>query len=103
MLPSCHGDPDTLQRPDLGLGQTGGMSMASPAHDMLGHVVGITEDWISGRLEHYGSTDWTSEQVRRHAGDDQLELFGAWSTALDQLDNAAPHPAMGGRMALVVR
>jgi len=66
------------------------------ARDMLGHLVGMTEDWLTGRLDHYGSTDWTTEQVRRHRGDDQIELFAAWSIALDQLDNAATHPIMGG-------
>ena len=65
------------------------------ASDMLGHLVGVAQDWVSGRLDHYGSPDWTSHQVRRHSGDDQAELFEAWSTALDQLDNAAPHPVMG--------
>ena len=37
------------------------------ASDMLGHLVGITQDWVSGRLDHYGSPDWTSQQVRRHS------------------------------------
>lgn len=65
------------------------------ARDMLGHLVEITEDWLTGRLDHYGSTDWTTEQVRRHCGDDQIELFAALADALDQLDNAATHPIMG--------
>ena len=39
------------------------------ARDILGHLVGITEDWLTGRLDNYGSTDWTTDQVRRQRGD----------------------------------
>lgn len=63
--------------------------------DLTGHLTGIAEDWVSGRLDLYGSTAWTDDQVARHRDDDLAQLLGAWTAAFDHLDHTAAHPTMG--------
>ncbi len=62
---------------------------------MLGHLVGIAEDWVDGRLERYATPGWTDDQVRRHRSDDPAQLAVGWATALDQLDHVGVDPVMG--------
>ena len=64
--------------------------------DLLGHLVGIAEDWVNGTLDRYASESWTEAQIDRHRGDGLDELVGEWASALDRLDQVVDHPVMGG-------
>ena len=39
--------------------------------DLLGHLVGLTEDWVQGNLDGYGSNQWAQAQVDRWTGRDR--------------------------------
>ena len=62
---------------------------------LLGHLTGIAQDWVTGRFEGYATDAWTNEQVDRHAGRSWNELRRSWRAALDALPSAAPHPQLG--------
>ena len=42
--------------------------------ELVGHVVGVPEDIITGNMEGVTTPAWTAEQVARHAGKSLLEL-----------------------------
>lgn len=62
---------------------------------LLGHITGIAEDWVTGRFQGYASEAWTNEQVDRHAGRSWADLRVCWRAALDELPSAPPHPQLG--------
>lgn len=65
------------------------------ARDLLGHLAGITEDWVAGRLDFYATAGWTNDQVQRHEGDEPSEVLATWSRVLEQLQRTEPHALMG--------
>lgn len=65
------------------------------ARDVIGHLAGITDDWVTGRLDGYATPGWTEAQVNRHRSDDLATLLAGWSEARARLDRIEPHTAMG--------
>lgn len=62
---------DRLQQP----------SPATPgwtAHDVLAHLVGVTEDVVEGRLDGIATDPWTQAQVDRWRDRDASALLAAW-------------------------
>jgi uncharacterized protein (TIGR03083 family) len=62
---------DRLQQP----------SPATPgwtAHDVLAHLVGVTEDVVDGRLDGIATDPWTQAQVDRWRDRDVPALLAAW-------------------------
>ena len=62
--------------------------------DLLGHLTGIAQDWVAGRLESYASTHWTAEHVARNAQLSLPDLMAAWRTAVGEL-GTTHHPQLG--------
>ena len=62
--------------------------------DVLGHLTGIAQDWVAGRLEGYASKHWTAEQVACNAQLSLPNLMAAWRTAVGEL-GTTHHPQMG--------
>jgi hypothetical protein len=48
------------------------------AHDVLSHLVGITEDVVNGRMDGLASDAWTQAQVDRRKAASAAELFAEW-------------------------
>lgn len=53
--------------------------------DLLAHVVGVADDVASGRLDGYGSTDWTRLQVSCRAGRSREAVILEWDDSTDRL------------------
>ena len=63
-------------------------SVAVPAcpgwtvHDVVGHLTGLCEDWVAGRLDGYASEEWTGAQIRRFEGRPLNDVLARWDEAL---------------------
>lgn len=55
-------------------------------HDILGHLVGVAEDVLDGRLTGPPEDDQTAAQVSRHRGDPPDQLIERWSEIADPLE-----------------
>jgi uncharacterized protein (TIGR03083 family) len=58
-----------------------GPSPATPEwrmRDVLAHMVGVSDDVVSGRIEGIGSDPWTAAQVERHRGMSVAEMLDEW-------------------------
>jgi len=78
--------PDRLHRP----------VPACPAwsvRELLGHLVGIAEDWVAGRLDGYGSSEWTEAQVAATADRTVDALAESWRHAIAAL-RLGPRPGL---------
>jgi hypothetical protein len=54
---------------------------ATPAwrvHDIVAHIVGITDDVVHGRLDGIASDPWTQAQVDARAGATATDMFSEW-------------------------
>lgn len=54
------------------------------ARDVIHHLVGLCQDWVSGNLDVYASDAWTTDQVERFRGKSITEVADAWRVALDE-------------------
>jgi uncharacterized protein (TIGR03083 family) len=87
----------TVRSPDVDL-----ESMPVPAcpawnaKALVGHLVGIAEDWVNGRLDGYGSDRWTWSQVEATAARSISELADAWDGAFEILRQEASTGRTGG-------
>lgn len=57
--------------------------------DVVAHVVGVAEDWVSGRLAGPPTDEQTAAQVARFEEHGLTELLAAWSDAAAALDHMA--------------
>jgi uncharacterized protein (TIGR03083 family) len=46
--------------------------------DVVRHLIGLNDDWLTGNLEVYASPEWTSRQVERFAATPTGGLANAW-------------------------
>ncbi len=61
------------------------------AKDLLGHLTGLLEDRVAGRLPTGGSMeDWTDAQVARHRGQSRDEVLAAWDALVLEPSDAPP-------------
>jgi uncharacterized protein (TIGR03083 family) len=68
------------------------------AHDVLAHLVGITDDVVNGRLEGLASNAWTKAQVDARVGRSTAELLEEWDETSPQFEEmlaAAPAEIAG--------
>jgi uncharacterized protein (TIGR03083 family) len=56
------------------------------AHDVLAHLVGVTDDVVNGRLEGLASDAWTQAQVDARAGRSTVELLDEWDKTAPQFE-----------------
>jgi len=52
--------------------------------DVVGHLAGLCEDWVSHHLEGYASDEWTAAQVDRFAACTVDEVFERWYGASER-------------------
>ena len=63
--------------------------------DLVGHLAGLAEDWVTARLDGYASEAWTAAQIARHADQPLPDVLAAWRVAANQLVVLDEHPTMG--------
>lgn len=69
------------------------------AQDVLAHVVGITDDFVNGRLEGVGSDPWTEAQVVSRRGRTAREICEEWESLGSAIDErTASEPFLGVRL-----
>jgi uncharacterized protein (TIGR03083 family) len=57
--------------------------------DVVAHVVGVAEDWLSGRLTGPPTDEETAAQIARFGDHDLAGLLAAWTQAAAALDDMA--------------
>lgn len=66
--------------------------------DVFGHMVGVGDDVVNGRLDRIASDEWTAAQVDRRRDVPVGELVDEWAAvgpAFEQMLGAAPEPIAG--------
>lgn len=63
--------------------------------DVVAHLAGLCQDWVTGNLDGYASADWTDAQITRFAGSSVPEILGAWDQAAQQFATLPDDPVMG--------
>ena len=66
-----------------------------PVGDLLGHLAGLTEDWVAGNLDNYASPQWTARQVARCAGRPLDAVLEAWRRARARFADLPDSDVMG--------
>ena len=51
--------------------------------DVVAHLAGLCQDWVTGNLDGYASESWTAAQVTRFEGQPASSIAEAWRRALD--------------------
>ena len=62
------------------------------ARQLLSHLAGLAEDWVSGNLDDYATDGWAQAQADRHAGQPIDELLSAWQAAAEQFAQLTTSP-----------
>jgi uncharacterized protein (TIGR03083 family) len=57
------------------------------AHDVLAHMVGVTDDVVHGRMEGLASDPWTQAQVDARGAASVTELFAEWDEYAPQFES----------------
>ncbi len=65
------------------------------ARDLLGHLAGLTEDWVAGNLDNYASPQWTARQVARCAGRPLEDVLDSWRAARGSFAELPASDVMG--------
>ena len=72
-------------------------------HEVVAHLAGLCEDWVSGRLDGYATEPWTAHQVSRYAHRTCDEILHRWADTitsfarLETPDMRVPPAALGVR------
>ena len=66
---------------------------------VVGHLAGLAQDWVSGNLDGYGSPAWAAAQVDRFEGAELDYVLAAWSEAAEQFASLGESP-IGGTPAM---
>jgi len=61
--------------------------------DVVRHLIGLCDDWLTGRLEVYASADWTAEQVAHFADTPARDLRREWDTRAVRLGEILDDPS----------
>lgn len=78
-----------------------GASPATPewrVHDVLSHMVGVTDDVVNGRLDGVASDPWTAAQVDARRTRTAAQLLAEWEATAPQFEavlDAAPPEIIG--------
>jgi uncharacterized protein (TIGR03083 family) len=65
------------------------------AGELVSHLAGLTEDWVSGDLDPYGSDEWAAAQVARFKGSSLADVLAAWDRAMVDFAELTESP-LGG-------
>ena len=63
------------------------------AHDVLSHMVGVTDDVVHGRMDGLASNTWTQAQVDARSNISPTDLLAEWdeyAPQFEELLGAAP-------------
>ena len=60
------------------------------ARDIVHHLAGLAEDLVAGRLEGYGSEEWTAGHLARFTGAGLDDVLVRWGEAASKLESVAP-------------
>ena len=63
--------------------------------DVVSHLAGLCEDWVSGRLDGYATHTWTAEQVQRFHGIHIEGIISRWRDAHEAFDALPDHAVTG--------
>lgn len=63
--------------------------------DVMAHLTGLAEDWVTDNLSGYASEGWTANQVTRHASLPIEQLTDRLASAAEELVALPDHPVMG--------
>jgi len=63
--------------------------------DVIGHLVGLCEDWVDHRLDGYASEEWTAAQVDRFAASTLDEVVERWYRSSERFVRLDDDPVMG--------
>jgi uncharacterized protein (TIGR03083 family) len=55
-------------------------------HDVVAHVAGVVEDFLSGSLESAGSPAWTAVQVEKRRARSTADVLAAWNEQAPSLE-----------------
>jgi len=58
--------------------------------DLVGHLTGLLEDRLAGRMPTQGFEEWTHAQVARYRGESIDDVLAAWQSLPVQRDDAPP-------------
>ncbi|HEY5437481.1 MAG TPA: maleylpyruvate isomerase family mycothiol-dependent enzyme [Acidimicrobiales bacterium] len=58
--------------------------------DVIGHLTGVLEDRVAGRMPTGGFGDWTNAQVERHRGESLESVLSAWNALPKEISDAPP-------------
>lgn len=59
--------------------------------ELAGHIVGLPEDILAGRMEGVTTDAWTQAQVERHRGQTLLQLADAFEATIESFAAILPH------------
>jgi len=59
--------------------------------DLVGHMIGVPEDIVAGRMEGVTTDAWTQAQADRHRGKSMNELANAYEATATAFDPVLPH------------
>lgn len=62
---------------------------------LLSHLVGLTQDWVSNELDGYATPAWAQGQADRHANEPIEEVLSTWDAAAEQFARL-DHSPLGG-------
>jgi uncharacterized protein (TIGR03083 family) len=63
--------------------------------DVVAHLTGLCEDWVTNNLLEYASDEWTARQVARFEGRSLDDILDAWAVAAPQFAELPDDPIMG--------
>jgi hypothetical protein len=63
--------------------------------DVVAHLAGLCEDWVTGQLDGYASEEWTANQVLRNANLTCEEILRKWAQTTDAFAALGDDPVMG--------
>lgn len=69
------------------------------AGDVVRHLTGLAEDWVTGNLADYGSDPWAGAQVERFRETPMAEVLDAWRQAAERFVAIESSP-LGGTPAM---
>lgn len=61
-------------------------------HQLLSHLVGLTEDWVNSDLDGYATPAWAQQQADRHSNEPIEEVLSVWATAVEHFARLTQSP-----------
>jgi len=65
------------------------------ARQVVAHLAGLSEDWVAGHLDDYGTKSWAGAQVERFTDQNIDTVLSAWERAMDAFGELTHSPRGG--------